>query len=389
MRVLISGAGIAGPAVAYWLHHYGFETTIVEKAPRLRTGGYVIDFWGSGFEVADRMDLLEEISRRGYVVEEVRVVNRAGRRVAGFPATAFARATGGRYVSLPRGDLASAIFERIEGRVETIFDDSISTMMEGDSGVRVGFASGIEREFDLVIGADGLHSRVRELAFGPERQFEKYLGYKAAAFGIDGYRPRDELVYVMYTEVGQQVARFSMRDDRTMFLFTFADPDPDSGDLSAQKALLRRRFGASGWECPAILDALDRVDEMYFDRVSQIRMNAWSRGRIALVGDAAWCVSLLAGQGSALAMAGAYILAGELHRAKGDYRAAFERYQALFAPLIRSKQKSALRLAGSFAPKSRVSLWLRDRILNMLTIPWIADLAVGRDLADSITLPGY
>ena len=390
MRVLISGAGVAGPTLAWWLVHYGFAPTLVEKAASLRTGGYVIDFWGAGFEIAARMGLLDQIRREGYAVEQVIVVNRSGERIAGFPAAAFGRVTHGRYVSLPRGDLAAILFRAMEGRVETIFGDSVQLIEQNPSCVQVTLDSGARREFDLVIGADGLHSRVRELVFGPPAQFEKYLGCKVAAFEAAGYRPRDELRYVMYTEVGQQVARFSMRGDRTMFLFTFADPD--SGDVrgvAAQKAVLRQRFGASGWECPRILNALDRADELYFDRVSQIRMDSWSRGRVALIGDAASCVSLLAGQGSALAMTAAYLLAGELQRAGPDYASAFERYGQIFAPFVARKQAMALRFAGFFAPRSKYSMWLRNRVMNLLRVDWIADAAVGRDLADRLDLPVY
>ena len=198
----------------------------------------------------------------------------------------------------------------------------------------------------------------------------------------------------MYTEVGQQVNRFSMRGGRTLILFTFADNGVvESGDVAAQKALLRKRFQNSGWECPRILEALDSCDEFYFDRVSQIRMDShpglWTRGRVTLVGDAASCVSLFAGQGSALALIASYILAGELRRANGDYAQAFRRYQDLFGPFVLRKQKAALRFAGSFAPKSKLSLFLRNRIFQLLSVRWIADLAVGRDLADHIALPEY
>ena len=394
MKILISGAGIAGTTLAYWLARYGFQPTIVETAPRLRSGGYLIDFWGAGFDIADRMGLLPEIRRRGYLPREVKVVDRSGKRVTGFSVDSFFRLTRNRYVSVPRGELAAAIFDTVEAKAETIFGDSVERIEQTQQGVHVTFERAGARDFDLVVGADGLHSRVRELVFGAGQGFEKYLGYKAAAFQVQGYRPRDELVYVMYTQVGQQVGRFAMRDDRTMFLFTFADDDvTGASDLQAQKALLRRRFGASGWECPQILDALEACDDLYFDRMSQIRMDPrqglWTRGRVTLVGDAAFCVSLLAGQGAALAMVAAYILAGELQRANGDYAQAFGRYQERFGPFVFKKQKAALRFAGAFAPKSKFGLFVRNQIFNLMAIPWIADLAAGRDLADNIELPNY
>ncbi len=394
MRVLISGAGIAGPTLAFWLVRYGFDVTLIEKAPALRTGGYVIDFWGAGFDIADRMGLVPAIKERGYAVQEVRVVNKNGKCISGFPATAFIRTTQGRYASIARSDLAAMIYEKIQGKIETMFGDSIAQIEQSENSVRVTFEKAAQRDFDLVVGADGLHSRVRELVFGPESDFEKYLGYKAAAFTVSGYRPRDELTYVMYTQVGQQVGRFALRGDRTMFLFTFAD-DNASGtdDLQSQKAMLRKRFGNGGWECPQILQELDGASELYFDRVSQIQMNPqrglWTRNRVTLVGDAAFCVSLLAGQGSSLAMVAAYVLAGELYRSKGNYGEAFERYQNLFAPFVARKQKAALRFAGTFAPKSEVSLFLRNQIFKLLRIPWVADLVMGRDLADKIKLPEY
>jgi 2-polyprenyl-6-methoxyphenol hydroxylase-like FAD-dependent oxidoreductase len=394
MRVLISGAGIAGPTLAYWLAHHGLTPTLVEKAAKLRTGGYIIDFWGVGLEVAKRMHLMTELEGSGYRIREVKVVDETGKRISGFPVEAFFRASGGDFISLPRGDLAAAIFGALAGKVETIFDDTIEQIDQTADVARVRFARSGLRTFDLVVGADGLHSRVRELAFGPESRFERYLGIKAAAFEVEGYRPRDELVYVMSSEVGQQVFRFAMKNDRTLFLFTFADPDPPGpSDMADQKRLLRERFANSGSECRRILDSLDAIHDWYFDRVSQIEMNysrgAWANGRITLIGDAAFCISLLGGQGSALAMAAAYILAGELRTAEGRYEEAFARYQQLFGPFVSMKQRVARRFAVAFAPTSVFSLFLRNQLFRLLSIGWIADLTAGREFTDRIALTQY
>jgi 2-polyprenyl-6-methoxyphenol hydroxylase-like FAD-dependent oxidoreductase len=394
MRILISGVGIAGPTLAYWLSRYGFEPVLIEKSPRLRTAGYIIDFWGLGFDIAERMGLTSELSERAYVVKGVKILNREGKPVAGFSADVFRRVAGGRYVSIQRGALAELIYGTIDGKVATMFGDSIHAIDQSDDKARVTFERAPPRDFDLVIGADGLHSRVRELAFGPQETYEKYLGYKVAAFEVKGYRPREELVYSMFTEVGRQIGRFSMRDDRTLFLFIFSDADPRVPHaLDDQKMALHQHFGRSGWECARILELLDQCQVLYFDRISQIRMDSrrssWSRNRVSLVGDAASCVSLLAGQGTALAMVAAYVLAGELYRAKGDYGRAFQRYQDIFGPFVARKQKAAVKFAGSFAPRTALGLFFRNQVVKLMSVPWIADLAAGRDLTDKLSLPDY
>ncbi len=388
--VLISGAGIAGPTLAYWLSAFGFEPTLIEKAPSLRSGGYVIDFWGHGYDLAERMELLPAIDRAGYRIGELRIVNDEGRKVAGFGTNVFRELTGGRYVTLPRSELSRLLFEKIERSTEIIFGTEIAGLEEDATGVSVRLSRGEDRHFDLVVGADGLHSRVRELAFGPQRRFERQLGYIVAAFETCGYRPRDDDAYLMYGQPGRMLGRVSLRDDRVLFLFVFtaaAQPFPTTQE--AQKALIRERYAPAKWEVPAILSALDRADDIYFDRVSQIRMPNWSRGRVALVGDAAFCVSLLAGQGSALAMISAYVLAGELAKARGMHQAAFAAYEALLRNYIRSKQEAAERFAGAFAPRTRWGLAFRNLVIDAFAIPGLARWTIGRDITDRLALPDY
>lgn len=388
--VLISGAGIAGPTLAYWLKAAGFEPTLIERAPVLRANGYVIDFWGLGYDIAERMGMLPDINRNGYHVREMRIVDDTGRGLAGFGTKVFTELTGGRYVTLQRSELSRLLFEKIQGRVESIFGDEIVALCEEPDGVRVVLKHAGERWFDLVIGADGLHSVVRRLAFGPQSSFEKHLGYAVAAIEVRGYRPRDGDVYLMYNRLGRMIGRFTLHDDRTLFLFVFAVEDAClPARLDAQKTMLREIYRHGGWECPEILAELDRADELYFDRVSQIRMQNWTRGRVALVGDAAFCVSLLAGQGSALAMISAYVLAGELAAAHGRYQQAFVRYDAMLRSYIDAKQRGAERFAGAVAPKTSAGLVFRNMVIKAFAIPGLARLAVGRDIADVLQLPEY
>jgi 2-polyprenyl-6-methoxyphenol hydroxylase-like FAD-dependent oxidoreductase len=393
MRIAICGAGIAGPTLAYWLHRSGrHEVTLIEKAPDFRTGGYIVDFWGTGYTVAERMGILPELHGAGYSVREMRLVDKRGRKVGGFAASAIRQILNNRFTSLPRGDLALAIYRTIEGRVETIFGDTISAIEERATDVYVSFEHCSPRTFDIVIGADGLHSAVRNLVFGTERQFEIQLGYHVAAFEVIGYQPRDELVYLSYSLPGRQVSRFSMRGDRTLFLLVFVDEymtAPEPHDLNERKALLHKVFGDAGWECPQILKAMDDVETLYFDSVSQIKLDRWSKGRVMLIGDAAACVSLVAGEGAGLAMTEAYVLAGELQRAGHDYLQAFHQHEQRLRTLVESKQKSALRFASAFAPKTRLGIWFRNQVTKLLRIRFVAQLLLERAVRDNFALPNY
>jgi len=248
-----------------------------------------------------------------------------------------------------------------------------------------------QRRFDLVFGADGLHSAARRVAFGLQDRFEKRLGYIVAAFEVSGYRPRDEDVYVAYCQPGRMLGRVALNQDRTLFLFVLADPGARSDmlDPAAQKVMLRDAFCDGQWETSHILTELERTQDLYFDRVSQIKMPAWWRGRIALVGDAAFCVSLMAGQGAALAMTAAYVLAGELGKAGNQHEIAFRNYEQILRTFIESKQKGAARFASAFAPRTRWGLFVRNQIIKASAIPGVARFSFGRDIIDTLKLPDY
>jgi 2-polyprenyl-6-methoxyphenol hydroxylase-like FAD-dependent oxidoreductase len=389
MQVAISGAGVAGAALAHWLYRTGHTPTLIEKAPSFRTGGYMIDFWGVGYQVAKRMGIEDPIRAAGYQIQHLRSVGSAGEVKADVDVDVFRRMIGNDLTSLPRGDLAAAIYATVEDKVETIFGDSISTIDEHNDGAHLTFGKTAPRDFDIVIGADGLHSNVRRLVFGREQDFEHYLGCRVGACVVDGYRPRDDLVYVTYSTPGRQLARFALRGNRTMFLFVFRAQHPSTWSAGvAPKDQLRNEFSGAGWECQEILAALDDVEDLYFDVVSQIRMERWSHGRVLLIGDAAGCISLLGGEGTGLAITEAYVLAGELARTATDYHDAFDAYEACLRPLIKSKQAAAVRYIPFFATRTRFGLWFRNMAMRTMNFGTLATLFAG-SVRDDFELPDY
>jgi 2-polyprenyl-6-methoxyphenol hydroxylase-like FAD-dependent oxidoreductase len=366
-NVLISGASVAGPALALWLSRYGFRPTIVERAPAVRPGGYAVDFRGASMGVLERMGLLAEVQKMQTRTGAITIVDSANKKIASMP-DGF---TSGE-LEIMRGDLAGIFYEATRQNTEYIFDDSITSVTQTETGVDVTFNRERPRSFDLVIGADGLHSKVRSLVFGDEARFIHHLGYYVAIFTTPNHMNLDHSG-VYYGTLGKKVGIFSARENReAKASFFFASPplDYDRRDVAAQKDILRDRFAQEGWEVPRLLKMMEEAPDFYFDCVSQIRMDRWSAGRTALLGDAAYCSSPLSGMGTGMAVVGAYILAGELHESSGDYTVAFARYEAQMRDYVQRCQKLA-EGADWFIPETRLKQWLSTQLFRILPhTPW-------------------
>ncbi|GIG88251.1 FAD-dependent monooxygenase [Plantactinospora endophytica] len=392
-KVLISGASIAGPTLAYWLHRYGFEVTVVEKATGVRDGGYPIDVRGTAIDVLERMEVLPRV-RAGHVdTRRLTFVDGNGRTVGSLRPEAFSGGVPGRDLEVPRGYLTSVLYATIREDVEFLFGDSIAALQDNDDGVRVTFVSGRQQEFDLVLGADGLHSNTRRLAFGPEERYVRYLGYCFAGFTL----PNDlGLAHegTICTAPGRMATIYAPGCTDTLHgLLTVARSQPplaELGDAEAQRELMARVFADDRWRVPYLLDAMRAADDVFFDVVSQIHMPEWSRGRVALVGDAAHAPSFFSGQGTSIALVGAYVLAGEL-ATRAEHTAAFAAYERIARPYVQVNQALADTGGSTLAPTTARALWLRNQLLRVA--PLIARTGlVGRSARRATTaldLPGY
>ena len=393
-RVLISGASITGPTLAYWLHRYGFDVTIVEKSPTLRRGGYGVDVRGAAISVLEQMGILDQVRAADTQMTGVYFVDSHG-KMKGRISEASIGNQQGADIEVMRDELTNILYQLTKDTTRYIWGDSITAIRETEEGALVQFAHGEPQVFDLVIGADGLHSNVRNLVFGDEAQFKRSLGCYISIFSTHNYLNLDHCQQ-LYTTPGKTVGMYSARDNteaKGLFVFQSGPLHYDRHNPDSQKRLISDAFsGHHGWETERLLHTMQDATDFYFDEICQIHMPSWSKGRVALVGDAAYGPSPLSGQGTSLALVGAYVLAGELHAALDDYDKAFANYEQEMRTFVEKNQKIGLVAADSMIESSNFKILLRN---GMLRFPFLMKFMFNMvtkmitKAANGITLKGY
>lgn len=384
-EILISGAGISGLTLAYWLQNRGFSPTIVEKKPDIHERGYMIDFYGSGFDVAEKMNLIPQLQTKSsqYPVSKLTFVDNKGKPRAVLDVEKFRELLKHRYFPLMRGDLEQVIYESVKDVVPVRFGTSIDQLNIRPDGVDVELSDGKDEGYDLVLGADGIHSNVRKLVWGDESQFSHFLGFYVACSIVDNFFGTPDVFYG-YFEPKVQTTVYSIGNNQLATFFAFKSEPLNIQSRDEQMDVLIKRFGNLGWVVPRLVEETKQSGDFFFDAVAQIQLDNWYKDRVALAGDACQCLTLLAGQGASMGMAGAYLLADELHKADGEYKAAFPAYQERLKPEIQRRQKEARGLVGSFVPENNFAIAMTYFFLNAMFLPGFKTLFKNQIGAQSI-----
>ena len=384
--VLVSGASVAGPTVAYWLHRYGFRPTVVERTPELRAGwgGHAVDLFGPSVDVVERMGVLPDVLAARTGTERISF-ERLGRPAVEVDMSRLVAGVSGRHVEVMRGELTSILYEATRNDVEYLFGDSIRTLRQDDDGVDVTFEHAPPRRFGLVVGADGLHSTVRRLAFGAEAQYRRYIGGYFCVYTVPNYLGLEGLMRA-YLRPGKVAATYPVRqtgEARAVFLFRRSEEiDVDHRDTARQRQLLRDVFAGESWEVPRLLAEMGGADDFYFDSISQIRMASWSTGRVTLVGDAGYSPGPAVGGGTSLAFIGAYVLAGELCAAGGEHVAGLRGYQAELADVVRRSRSIGPASMRTLIPRTERQVWITAQFM------WLAPRLPPKVQRTLLTLQG-
>lgn len=365
MRVLISGGGIAGLTLAYWLHQYGGTPIVIEQADGIRRDGYGLDFYGAGYDVAERMGLLSRLRQQQIHVDSIAYVDTSGKPVVKMDIALMRKIMHDRYMGLMHWTLEEALYEAIADDVEVRYGRSLVAVKSGPDEVLVTFNNGTTEPFDVLVGADGVHSNTRRLVFGPEEQFTRHLGYSFASYALPD-RYGIGRVWKNYTEPGRLAGAYGSNNDGEIITF-FMYKTADEGHIPREQRLphLRQAFAGMGWVTAHLLDDVADPNAIFMDTVTQIQMPTWHCGRVALVGDACGCPTLLSGQGASLAMGGAYMLAEVLHTT-ADYQDAFRHYERQMRPHVEARQKNARGFAKSFVPDSKLGLRVQQVLMKLL-----------------------
>ncbi|WIM87523.1 FAD-dependent monooxygenase [Candidatus Mycobacterium wuenschmannii] len=386
--VLISGGGIAGPSLAYWLTRHGHTVTIVEQAAELRTGGQAVDFRGPAITVLEKMGLLAQVQAGATSMGPLILVDSRGNEVAQLPSEVVSGE-----IEMHWGTFARILYETVHHDVDYRFGVRVTAADDDAQRVKVTFSDGSSGSYDIVVGADGLHSGLRRLAFGPEQDYVTQLGQCFGFFDIEN-RLRQDHCGMAYIDSGRTAALQAIHADKPARASLFLnDPriDFDYRDTEGNKRLFAERFAGMGWQVPHVLADLAKAPVVYFDSIAQVHMDSYARGRVCLTGDAAWCASPRSGMGTTLALVGSYVLAHELGSAEGDYAAAFDRYQRLMMPYVERCQKVALQALKADRYSSGWRATLRNTALQLLRIPAVGRFVARQSLATarSFTLPDY